>query len=87
MSIKGFLVKGENGQDEGVSREQADKIICELRWLSWGLVKIPLIAGALVGAFFLVTFISMKLSVSNEQKQAEKEMQSFPTEKKEAQDQ
>jgi hypothetical protein len=87
MSIKGFLVKGENGQDEGVSREQADKIICELRWLSWGLVKIPLIAGALVGAFFLVTFISMKLSVSNEQKQAEKEMQSFPTEEKEAQDQ
>ena len=85
MSIKGFLVKGENGQDEGVSREQADKIICELRWLSWGLVKIPLIAGALVGAFFLVTFISMKLSVSNEQKQAEKEMQSFPTEEKEAQ--
>tara|TARA_B100000959_G_scaffold186946_1_gene195506 strand:+ start:48 stop:311 length:264 start_codon:yes stop_codon:yes gene_type:complete len=87
MSIKGFLVKGEDGQDEGVSREQADKIICELRWLSWGLVKIPLIAGALVGAFFLVTFISMKLSVSNEQKQAEKEMQSFPTEEKEAQDQ
>ena len=87
MSIKGFLVKGEDGRDEGVSREQADKIICELRWLSWGLVKIPLIAGALVGTFFLVTFISMKFSVSNEQKQAEKEMQSFPAEEKEAQDQ
>jgi len=87
MSIKGFLVKGDNDKDEGVSREQADKIICELRWISWGLVKIPLIVGALVGAFFLVTFISMKLSVSNEPKQTEKEMQSFPAEEKEASDQ
>jgi hypothetical protein len=73
MSIKGFMMKGENDKDEGMSREQGDKMICELRWLSWGLVKVPLIVGALVGAFFLVMFISMKLSIRSEQKQAGEE--------------
>ena len=73
MGIKGFMMKGENDKDEGVSREQADKMLCELRWLSWGLVKVPLIVGALVGAFFLVMFLSMKLSIRSEQKQAGEE--------------
>ena len=61
MSIKGFMTKEENDKDEGVSREQADKMIRELRWLSWGLVKVPLIVGALVGAFFLVMLIRVEV--------------------------
>ncbi len=87
MSIKGFMMKGENDKDEGVSREQADKMIRELRWLSWGLVKIPLIVGAAVGAFFLVAFISIKLSIRSEQKQAEEEMQIYEDAEKESSDQ
>ena len=61
MSIKGFMTKEENDKDEGVSREQADKMIRELRWLSWGLVKVPLIVGALVGAVFLGMLISVEV--------------------------
>ena len=34
--------------------DQADEMITELKWISWGLVKIPLICGALFLVILLV---------------------------------
>ena len=75
MSIKGFLVKEKNEENGPVTRAQADQMIRELRWISWGLVKIPLIIGVAAGLFFLVAFISMKISIKNQQQQGEEERQ------------
>ena len=36
--------------------DQADKMITELRWISWGLVKVPLI----IGAFALLAIVFTK---------------------------
>lgn len=71
------MMKEENDQDGSVTRLQADQMIRELKWLSWGLVKLPLIVGVAVGLFFLVAFISMKLSIKSQQKQPEKEMRIY----------
>ena len=75
MSIKGFMMKEKDGKDGPVTQAQADQMIHELKWISWGLVKIPLIIGVAAGLFFLVAFISMKISIKNQQQQGEEERQ------------
>ena len=46
--------------------DQADKMITELKWISWGLVKIPLICGAF--ALFVVVFTECGTSLSKKVK-------------------
>ena len=75
MSIKGFMMKEKDGGDGPVTQTQAEQMIHELKWLSWGLVKIPLILTIAVGLFFLITFLFMKPSIENQQQQRIKESQ------------
>ena len=75
MSIKGFMMKEKDGKDGPVTQAQADQMIHELKWLSWGLVKVPLIIAVAAGLFFLVAFLFMKPSIENQQQQGEEERQ------------
>ena len=69
------MMKEKDGEDGPVTQTQAEQMIHELKWLSWGLVKIPLILTIAVGLFFLITFLFMKPSIENQQQQGIKESQ------------